>query len=257
MVSDIFRYLKFIMHTRNHKGHGVHSPFSFDFITNVMNETAPFYIFSKIEYQRNSLAQDTTEFFITDLGTGNDRTTSLKELIKREVKPRKYGQLLFRIVNHYQSKNILELGTSIGITTAYLASVDSRAKCSTIEGSKTKQQIAKSLHKDLKINNIKYICDNIDNCLEDIVKEYEYLDFVYFDANHTQEATKRYYDICVTKIHDKSVFVFDDIHWSNDMEIFWNELIKDERIKVSFELYGMGIVFFNSRIPKQQYKLYF
>lgn len=256
-IPFALRYVNHLFHLRNRKGHRVHSPFSYYFITKIIGEKTPFYVFSKIEYLRSKLQKDDTAISVADFGTGISEKKTIKQLVKREVKPAKYAQLLFRIIHYTQAKNMLELGTSVGITTAYLASVDSRSLCISMDGCPQKQQIAKQNLKELGIDNVRLVCGNIDDHLVNVLEDVEKLDFVYFDANHTYAATRAYFEACITKAHSKSVFVFDDIHWSGDMERLWDFIKSDSRVIVSFDVFGMGIVFFNPDIPKQSYKILF
>src|SRR5438128_108546 len=114
------KYLKYRLHAAN--AHDIHSPFVFDFFNNVIHDATPFYGFDLIESLRSRHLLDTRKINVTDFGTGNrNRTERICDIAKKSLKPKKFGELLFRIVNKFNSGNILELGTSLGITTLYLS----------------------------------------------------------------------------------------------------------------------------------------
>ena len=119
------KYLHYYITASNGKGHGVHSPFVFDFIKNVKNDKKEYTCYEMIEQQRKKLLADETIIDVEDFGAGSSvmktNKRAVKNIAQSSLKPKKYAQLLFRMVQHYQPKTIIELGTSLGITTSYLA----------------------------------------------------------------------------------------------------------------------------------------
>ena len=119
------RYIKYLLTASNSKGHGVHSPFVYEFITTVLNDDRHFYAYQPIEKLRQQLLSDNKEIEIEDFGAGSrvakTKNRKISKIARSSLKPKKFGQLLFRIVDHYSPFSIIELGTSLGITTAYLA----------------------------------------------------------------------------------------------------------------------------------------
>src|SRR5206468_348581 len=115
------RYLRFYLAASNGKGHGMHSPFVFDFIVNVLNaedkEPQP-----DIEALRRRLQGDQSQIEVEDLGAGSRKhanTRTIRDLALHSLKPPKLARLLYRAALHYRPASILELGTSLGLTTAY------------------------------------------------------------------------------------------------------------------------------------------
>jgi len=149
----------------------------------------------------------------------------------------------------------LELGTSLGVTTAYLASVNSNIKCVSLEGSTEIANIARDNIDYLGITNIKIIEGNIDETLDIALSEFETLDFVFFDANHKKEPTLKYFNKCLELINENSIFVFDDIYWSKEMEQAWKEIKKNKNVTSTIDLFEMGIVFFKKYLPNSNYKM--
>ena len=249
------QFIKFIFAARNTKGHGVHSPYMFDFFQNVIYEKMPFYCFEKIENQRNILENDYNILEIKDLGTLKSRIERVGDVARRSLKSPRYAQMLFRAVNFSKSSTVLELGSSLGITTAYLASPPSVVRCLTMEGSPEIAKQARKNFKALNINNIEIVEGNIDDTLQPTLDKYfEKIDFVFIDANHKCEAVMRYFQAILPRLTENSALIIDDIYWSKDMTAAWN-MIKDyESVSCTIDLFQMGFVFFNKNLPKKHYK---
>jgi len=166
------------------------------------------------------------------------------------------GQALFRLVNWlgtYEKRplEILELGTSLGITTAYLAAANSRNRVMTMEGSGAVLKVAQGVWKALKLENIEWVEGNVDDTL--LIHARERLDMAYVDANHTYEATLRYVNALLPRMNEKGVIVLDDIHYSEQMEQAWKELKDDKRVTTSMDLYHVGLLFVDPHYLKRHY----
>lgn len=227
----------------------------FQFIQNVLGERHYFYVFSEIENLRKSELKNAETIQIVDFGTGENRESTVKDILKKSVNPAKYGKLLFRIVHYFKFQDVLELGTSLGFSTSYLASSSSEIKCTTVEGSPEIASRARRNFEKRNLKNIDLVVGNIDDVLADIIDMKEKLDLIYIDANHTQEATLRYFEMCLSKIHNESVMVFDDIHWSEGMEEAWTKIAAHPAVTSTIDIFQMGIVFFNKNLIKKNYKV--
>ena len=254
-VRFIYNYILHFLTARNTKGYGIHSPYLFQLVRYVMYDKSQYYIFPKIENLRHNLKNDTRMLHLEDLGTGKSQNRKVSDIATHSLKSAKYGQLLFRIINFYKAQNALELGTSLGLTTAYMASTSKDVKCITLEGSEEIAAIAKANFEKLQISNIQIVTGNIDFSLPEVLENFEKLDFVFIDANHRMPAVYDYFEKCVNKIHDKSVFVVDDIYWSAEMEQAWGLIKQHPKVTTTMDLFQMGIVFFNSDLKKSHYKM--
>ncbi|MDB5249497.1 MAG: class SAM-dependent methyltransferase [Segetibacter sp.] len=247
-VQLAFKYFKYFLAASNGKGHGVHSPFVFDFITKVMNDSRHFYAFETIEKQRRRLMHDNALLTIEDFGAGSTVTKSnqrkVSNIAKSALKPKKFGQLMFRMTDYYQANTIVELGTSLGITTAYLASGNLKANVYTFEGAKQVAQIARQNFEDLSLQNIQLLEGNFDETLQPLLNKIESVDFAFVDGNHRKEPTIRYFEQLLEKSTEQSVFIFDDIHWSKEMEEAWNYIQQHEAVTLTIDLFFIGLVFF-------------
>jgi len=253
----ILKYFQYYFTASNSKGHGMHSPFVFEFITKVLNDKTIYREYEKVEALREQLLNENRILEIEDFGAGSavdkKRKRSISSIAKNAAKPKKFGQLLFRIVKHYQPATILELGTSLGITTSYLSLAKPDARLITMEGSKEITEVAKRNLRNLEIRNVGISEGNFDNTLSSVVYGLSTVDFAFIDGNHRQEPTERYFKEILAKTNNDSILVFDDIHWSSEMEAAWETIKKDAAVTCSMDLYFIGIVFFRKEFKEKQH----
>ncbi|MBH2003926.1 MAG: class I SAM-dependent methyltransferase [Sphingobacteriia bacterium] len=255
-VQLALRYIRYYCTASNGKGHGVHSPFVFELITRVLNDDRDFYMYQPIENLREELLTWTTEITIEDFGAGSRVKKSpvrkISAIAASSLKPRKFGQLLFRLVNYFSPATILELGTSLGITTAYLASANSNAHVITMEGSAAVAEIARSNFNKLGLKNIKLVTGNFDETLGPLLAGLHQIDVAFLDGNHRYEPTMRYFNQVMEKAHANTLIILDDIHWSREMEQAWEEVKGDSRIRLTIDLFYIGLVFLRSEQQEKE-----
>ncbi len=256
-ISYLLQYIRYLFRSRHRKGFGIHSPFVFKLVTDVIEEQTPYYKYSLIEKVRQLYLKTDKEVTVENFGTGKSGRKKISTIVKHSAKSKAYAQILFRLVNFYKSENILELGTSFGLTTMYLAAPNSKAKVVSIEGSKEIAEYAKLSFKRAGFENIRVETGNIDACLPQVLAGFERLDFVFFDANHRKSATLNYFSRCLPKSHAKSVFVIDDIYWSKEMTQAWEEIKKCPKVRVTIDLFFYGIVLFDPDLQEEDYILFF
>lgn len=253
----VSRYLNYYLTASNGKGHGTHSPFIFHFITRVLNDKTIYPEYAKVEALRSGLLADKTILSVEDFGAGsgisksNQRTVA--SIAKNAAKPRKLGQLLFRMVREYKPATIVELGTSLGITSSYLALGNTAASLVTIEGATTIAAKAAQNFQELGVDNIKLVTGNFDNTLPSVISELASIDFAFVDGNHREEPTVRYFNELLPKIHNNTILVFDDIHWSREMENAWATIQQHPSVKCTIDLFFIGIVVFRKEFHEKQH----
>jgi predicted O-methyltransferase YrrM len=261
-------WLRHYLTAWNTGGEGVHSPYLFDWVRMVMSDKHAYRIWNDIERVRAQMLASKEVVEFVDYGSGkrllgeNARNERLvREIAKRSLAKAKYAQMLFRLVNWLghqlreddEGLTIVELGTSLGVTTAYMAGVDARDDVYTYEGCEAVAKIARNNWKALGINNIECRIGAING---EILKDYlERVDIAFVDANHTYEASLEYFNVLADKVHEKSVIVMDDIYHSEEMEKAWKEICEDERVTTTIDLYQMGLVFFDKHYWKRNYRM--
>jgi predicted O-methyltransferase YrrM len=161
---------------------------------------------------------------------------------------------MHRMINFYMATRVVELGTSFGITTSYLASSNPLTKIYTHEGSPQVADIAEGTFNQLALNNVKLIRGNFDETLYQTLSNLTHVDFAFIDGNHRKIPTINYFELLLQKKTEHSVFVFDDIHWSKEMEEAWHYIRKHKSVTLSIDLFYIGIVFFR---PEQKVPQHF
>jgi predicted O-methyltransferase YrrM len=256
------KYLRYYFSASNSRGHGMHSPFVFDFVTNVLNDNDNYPAYSQVENLRQQLLQDQTLLMVEDFGAGSavDKSNhrSIASIAKNAAKPAKFGQLLYRMIRHYQPKAVLELGTSLGITTSYLSLAKPDATIITMEGAASIAETARQNFKTLQIHNVAVQEGNFDQTLSSVISELSSIDFAFIDGNHRREPTERYFSQLLTITHNDSILIFDDIHWSTGMEQAWETIQQHAAVRCTIDLFFIGIVLFRREFKeKQHFKIRF
>ena len=258
-----------------------------------MDDKNSFYAWEQIEEVRSRMLADDRVVAFVDYGSGGlqskqdigrhqrclqdaslqDRCKSRKvrDIAKGSLAKKKYAQMLARLVNwlgashglengsrtadslEHRGLTIVELGTSLGVTTAYMAAVDSRNKVITYKGCEAVAEIAKENWQSLGLNNITCHVGEID--VERLARELQKVDVAFIDANHTYAGTRAYFNMLATKVHAKSVLVVDDIHYNEEMGKAWEEICADDRVTTTMDLYQMGLVFFDTNYWKKHYRM--
>lgn len=257
-----FAYLRYLSRARDE--HSLHSPFLFSLYTQVIRaKSSPKTRFAAIQALRKELRRSRQLISVTDFGAGSkvniSRQRSIGDIARNSQKPARFGRLLFRLVQRFQAKTILDLGTSLGITTAYLAEAATpyNGRILTFEGCPETATVARQNLARLSVHNVTITTGNLDETLTSQIADLSAIDFVFFDANHRYEPTVRYFETCLTKIHNDTVFVFDDIHWSDGMEQAWAYIKGHPSVTVTIDLFWIGLVFFRKEQPKQDFILRF
>jgi predicted O-methyltransferase YrrM len=203
------------------------------------------------------LLHNETVIEVEDYGAGsvisktNER--SIASIARHAAKSKKWAQLLFRIVNFYQPQTILELGTSLGISTAYMAMANPQARIITAEGSAAIAAQAKRNFQSLQCNNIQQVTGNFDDTLPGILSANPQLDLAFIDGNHRYEPTVRYFNQLLPHLNANSILIFDDIHWSAGMEQAWEAVKENQSVMLTIDLFFIGLVFFNDQFKVKQH----
>jgi predicted O-methyltransferase YrrM len=251
------KYIRYYLTASNGKGHGVHSPFVYDLISKVLNDKKEQASYEIIEKKREELLNNDTVIEVEDFGAGSSvmksNTRMIKNIAASSLKPKKFAQLLYRLVRYYQPKTILELGTSLGITTCYLAKGKNQAKVFTCEGSSSIAAIAQKNFQELQIKNIRLTQGDFAKTLQPLLNELGKVDFAFIDGNHRKEPTLEYFSKLLNHSTSSTILIFDDIHWSEEMEAAWNEIQQHPSVTLTIDLFFIGLVFINPDFKVKQH----
>jgi len=237
--------------------HGIHSPFVYRLVDTIIYDFNAKKVYTEVENIRNGLLADDRLISVTDLGAGshvnNNRQKRVGDIAKNALKPPKLAQLLYRLAADVKPDSIIELGTCLGTTSLYLQMAAPQAKVYTLEGCPETAGIAKETFKKAGLNNIDLTVGNFDDTLPGVINGLDKLDFVFVDGNHQKDATLKYFEWCLPKVHENTLLIFDDIYWSEGMKEAWAEIKAHPQVTVTVDLFWIGLVFFKTGRSKEDF----
>lgn len=255
-ISDYLKH-RFTSKSR----HGTHSPFVYKLTDEVIYDFKSKSAYKSIEAQRKKLFNDDSLVTVTDLGAGShlnkNKIKKVSQIAKNALKSPRLAQLIYRLAKDSKSQNIIELGTCLGLTTAYLSKASPDADIITIEGCPETAKVAYKNFQDLGLDNIELQVGNFNELLPEVIAETGQLDFVYIDGNHRKDATINYFNWCLPKVHENTLLIFDDIYWSQGMKEAWEEIKANPQVTVTVDLFWIGLVYFRKGQAKEHFKIKF
>lgn len=257
LAHSIGSYISYRL--RSTSKHGVHSPFVFDLITKVLENKEKEEVFEKIhgiykEQCRSSRVLETTDFGVSSDGRAySTKFLKVSEITKSSSVNSNTGELLYRLVEYFKPSRILELGTSLGMSTLYIASAAPTAKYITMEGCAAKVEVAKSYFSRMSVLNLEVSTGRFDTQLPAVLEKLGQLDFVFMDGHHRFKPTLAYFKKVLQYSNENTVIVLDDIHWSKGMELAWREIQKMPEVTVTIDIYRLGLVFLKKSLSKQNF----
>ena len=231
--------------------HGIHSPFLYSLLEEVLDDQRHYYRFDEIEALREKLLELENPVQLTDYGAGSRQPGAVKSIgtITRNAASRSVQcQMLFRMIRHLQPKSLLEMGTSVGISTAYLASANANAQITALEGDPALVEIARKTLDILDIKNATILPGEFGTTLPFYLATMDSIDFAFIDGNHRFEPTLEYYQMIKEKTGPDSIIVLDDIHWSREMDEAWKMVRQDPDITIALDFFAFGVIFFKKEI---------
>lgn len=255
MFFQIKAYLKFLWYSKNE--HAVHSPFVFSLITKCFYDKKNKAEYSILDNYRQDLIENKSNIEVTDFGAGSkvfkSNTRTVAQIAKTAGISKKRAYLLYRITHYFQPENILELGTSLGLATSALALGNPKASITTLEGCANTIAIAKNQLQKFNINNVKSITTKFSTYFTTHNAQLTTHNLIYFDGHHSKKATLDYFEKLLPTIDNDTVWIFDDIHWSAEMEAAWKIIKKHPKVSVTIDTFQWGLVFFRREQPKEHF----
>ncbi len=261
-MSSINKTRRFIAYVFKAKGlQGLHSPFVFQLATEVLRDNKSYPEYEMLHRQRKRLLSNRNVIETVDFGASagsKDFITyraRVQKLVKRRSHAERYNRLLFRLARYFKPDYVLEFGTAAGLSAASLAMGNPEAKVTTLEGCASIASVADGSFERLKTTNVNIVIGNFNQTLPEVLNSLPKLDLVFFDGNHQKVPTLDYFHHCLTKAHENSLFIFDDIHWSSEMDEAWKQIQEHEQVSLTIDLFQFGLVFFRKGIAKQHFTL--
>lgn len=253
MMHFLTSYLKFLWSSSN--AHGVHSPFVFDLATKCFYEKQPYPEYALLEKHRKTLLNNDGLITVDDFGAGSkifkSNTRKISAIARNAGISKDCAALLFRMVRYFGPKTILEIGTSLGLATAAMHLGNTNTRIDTVEGCRETSTVAKNHFDKAGFSISEFIVSEFENYLEKISGNT--YDLIYFDGNHTKEATLKYFDLLFPTVTNETVWIFDDIHWSTEMEAAWEVITQNQQVTISIDIFKWGLVFFRKEQAKEHF----
>jgi predicted O-methyltransferase YrrM len=255
MLFQIKSYLKFLWNSKNE--HAVHSPFVFHLLTKCFYDKKAKPEYAILKKYRKSLLENKNVIEVTDFGAGSkvfkSNTRQIAKIAQTAGISAKRAELLFRVVHYFQPNTVLEIGTSLGLATSALALGNPKAKVITLEGCPQTAQVAKNHLNEFNCENVENIISEFQQYLSNLKAETLNFELIYFDGNHSKKATLAYFELLLPSIANDSVWIFDDIHWSPEMEQAWEMIKNHPKVKVTIDTFQWGFVFFRREQKKEHF----
>jgi len=255
-VNLAFEYIKYRWNAKGR--HGTHSPFVYDFVDNCLTLKINTEIKKDLGNLFQTLKLDKTVNTIEDFGAGSkhlNKQRSISQIFNTSSSKGKFGELLFRLSKHYQPKKVLEFGTSLGIGTIHMSLGHPDSEIITVEADPSTREAALKNFQRLNCKNI----ISIPSTFNDFLKEYNGspFDLIFIDGHHDGNALKNYLNLLDKHSHNDTIFILDDIRWSNSMHDAWNEIKSMDKYHVTMDLFRMGIVLKRSQQEKEHFYIRF
>jgi len=255
VANTLFQLQSYVTYWLDAVGeHSLHSPFFYDFYTQIVRPKNGDAVLSQAENIRRNLLADHRHIAINDMGaasaalSGHQRKIS--DVARTGTSPVKYSKLYARIIKAFRCREVIELGTSFGVNALYLASQD-QANVHTFEGLNTVADVAEANFELAGVDNVHLVRGNIDQTLPRFLETVRKVDFAFLDANHRLAPTQQYFEAVARKTHARSVVVIDDIHYSAEMAQAWKTIRQHQLVYATADLFRCGLVFFDPSLNKQ------
>lgn len=254
---SILKFLKYFLFSSHKKGHGIHSPFVFNLVLRVFRNKINPDIVHTVEMLRKKQISDARSIKMKDFGAGSKKgkkdSRKVSDIARYSSVPEKYGKLLAGLSREFGRSRIIEFGTSLGISTMYMAAANDNATVYTMEGSPAIAEIARENFKEAGLKNIRMLTGSFAEVLQEIENGTVKPGLVFIDGNHRKEPLLEYFNRMVNISDENTVIVVDDIYYSREMGEAWNEIKKNKRVSFTLDIYRMGIVFFRSGMTHHDY----
>lgn len=255
-MNIVTEYIKYRWNAK--KRHGIHSPFVYDLSDKCLTLEFP----EELRQQRNQLIKKLRHskeiIHVTDLGAGSlkmNQKRPINKILEYSSSRGKWGTLLYKLCNYYQPQNILEFGSSLGIGTWHLNIGNPTASLTSIEGCPETWRVLNNYTGPELTEQVKLINSSFDNYIEKLT--IQKFDLIFIDGHHDGDALKSYIERLLPFSHEETIFLLDDIRWSESMFNTWNKLKVDAKFHVSIDLFRMGILVKRPFQEKEHFTLKF
>ena len=254
MIFQIKKYLSFLLRSTNQ--HGVHSPFVYDFVTKCLYDKTRYEDYNILNNYKNALLKDDFTLKITDFGSGSrvfkSNNRKVSDIAKHAGATHNRMKLLYRVVNYFEPKEILELGTSLGLSTISLA-LAKNTRVTSLEGCPETSAKANDSLIAAGVENVSILKGDFTESIHNLLDKN--FDLIYIDGNHSKDATLAYFEKLLPTATNDSVWIFDDIYWSEDMQQAWKCIQSHPKVQVTVDCFWLGFVFFRKEQREEHFAI--
>lgn len=256
MYSVLYQIYSFLNHYfKADTSFSIHSPFLYEISEEILSSTKHYYAFDHLDALRKYLLKDNTPIDRVDLGAGSKKrkAQTIADVTRTSVSSDWQLKILFHLILHFKPDYILELGTSVGLSTAYMAMAHEHSRVISIEGDPALAQIARDNLDKLGISNVEIITGNFDEVLPSVLANNPPIGLSFIDGNHSKIPTLKYLDDILKNTADDGIIIMDDIHWSEGMAEAWEQAIHRTGLNATIDLYFFGLLLKNKDLLNTQH----
>jgi len=254
------RYLHYLLTSQHQNGHGIHSPCAYQFIRKYLRPSRC-YLAPEVEGILSLYRKDKKKICYTTPGEASHYTrkacATISSISKHQGVREKEANLLFRLARGWDPQTIIEIGTSVGVSTMCLGAGAPEAQVHTLEGIKSKLDVARQKAQKAGVHNIHFHHGLFDTLLPQLAPSLPSVDMAFIDGNHAYEPTLHYFRLLLKQRASRAIFILDDIHWSKQMEQAWEEIKQHPEVTMTFDLFRLGIVLFQKGLNNQHFTIRF
>lgn len=256
-LQQAIDFLKYRLNAKNR--HGIHSPFVYRLLDEVIYDFRAKSVYHDIEKLRAELLEYTREIPLDDrdgesINTG--KTIKIKSCVGK-LKSTLVLQLIYRLVEELKPLNIIEYGSSLGISTAYLAKAAPQARIIHIDENKETASITAEILRKLNIQNVELHIGDLVASFPLFLKDIPQLDVVLIQSAKRRENILNNFKCCLPRLSNNSMMVFENIYQNKEMKEAWNEIKSHPEITVTLDLFQVGLVFIRRAQAKEDFTIRF
>lgn len=222
------------------KGFGVHSPFAFHFIINVLRERLPYYAYENIERRRNMALNLSSRI------SRHRRVISIKN-----------AKMVFRIACLFNPRTILQIGTTYGVSTTAILDVSRNSELIICHGSDTCTPIYKKVTQRYGDRIIS--TDNVDSAIQ--TYNARLADgtppFILVNCIDDDNDEHKLYRYLMEAIDNEATVIFRNILKPTKVAHLHNRINADITHGMTFTNGRISVIVGRKSLPRQSFNLWF
>jgi predicted O-methyltransferase YrrM len=179
-----------------------------------------------------------------EMQQGLEVTDKLGDISRAASKPALEALLLFKLIRTIRPTSCIEMGTCVGISTAYQAAaleLNEQGGLVTLEGARPLAEVAGENLRQLGLKRVDVVIGRFQSTLPEVLKKVRPVDYVFIDGHHDECATIGYFEQILPSLSRTALLVFDDIAWSDEMKRAWGTISRDRRVGIAVDLEALGL----------------